>query len=89
MAEEDGQDADADGHDNNLTSTHPPTDITRSISQSLNETFPVSILLDTGSLEPDGNYIHQDIVSIIDPLGLNTKMSTNLVCSGLNNDYSK
>jgi hypothetical protein len=86
VAEEDGQDVDVDGQDNNQPSTHSPTDITRSNSQSLNETFPVNILLDTGSLGPDGNYIHQDIVSIIDPLGLHTKRSTNSVCSGLNND---
>jgi hypothetical protein len=62
-------------------------------SQGLQRHYPVNILLDTGSLGPDGNYINADIVNNIDPLKLNIKRSTNEVCSGMdgscvsNNSY--
>ena len=59
------------------------TTITQTSSQGLHKPFPVNILLDTGSLGPDGNYIHKDLVSSIDPLNIYTKRSTNLVCSGM------
>jgi hypothetical protein len=52
-------------------------------SQGSKQPFPVNILLDTGSLGPDGNYIHKDIASIIDPLKINTKRSTLEICSGM------
>ena len=54
ITEEDGQDVDAE-KDYNQTSIRSLTDITTSISQSLNETFPLNIPLDAESLEPDGN----------------------------------
>ena len=62
------------------SATHPILD-----SQGFIKPFSVNILLDTGSLGPDGNYIHKDIVDMIDPLNKHIKRSTNSICSGFNN----
>jgi transposase InsO family protein len=62
------------------SSTHQSID-----SQRLKQPFPVNTLLDTGSIGPDGNYIHKDIVSLLDPLNIHIKKSSNTVCSGMDN----
>ena len=45
----------------NTSATHPID------SQGSHKPFPVNILLGTGSLGPDGSYVHTDIVDMIDP----------------------
>ena len=55
------------------SATHPILD-----SQG-SKPFPANILLDTRSLGPDGNYVHKDIVDMIDPLNIHTKRSTNSI----------
>ena len=68
---------------------HVSTDITSATHSILDsqgsKPFPVNVLLNTGSLGPDGNYVHKDIVKLIDPLNKYTKRPTNSICSGLNN----
>ena len=59
------------GATDTISATHPILD-----SQGSYKPFPVNILLDTGSLEPDENYVHKDIVDMIDPLNIDTKRST-------------
>ena len=46
-----------------ISVTHPILD-----SQGSHKQFPVNILLDTGSLGPNGNYRHEDKVNMIYPL---------------------
>ena len=62
------------------SASHPILD-----SQGSNKPFPVNILLDTGSLRPDGKYIHKDVIDIIEPLNIHSKRSTNSTCGELNN----
>ena len=73
-----------------LKTQHAATDITSDTHPILDsqgsKPFPVNILLDTGSLGPDVNYVHKVIVDMIDPLNKCTKRSTNSICSGLNNN---
>ena len=62
------------------SATHPIVN-----NQDSNEPFPVNILLDTGSIGPDENYNHKDIVNMIHPLNSNSKRPTSSVCSELDN----
>ena len=69
---------------------HAATDITSATqpilgSHGSHKPFPVDKLFDTGSLGPDENYLHKEIIDMIDPLNINTQKSTNSICSGLNN----
>ena len=64
-----------------ISATHPIFD-----SQGSHKPFPVNILLDTGFIGPDENYIHKDIFNTIDPLNLvHSKRSTHSICSGSDN----